>query len=168
MRGGRAGVGTSARVALFALLACGAAAVVLVSCGGDDGPGPPPGPERFFPLDFSSTYIEVRDCRPSVDHFPNVRVYVDPVAATAYVDSVNPLPVGTVCVKPMYSDGGCTTVIRYESMKKGPPGTAPATGDWEWQVVSVDGTVTESGQIPRCVSCHTGCKSTRDFTCTDP
>ncbi len=156
------------RAVLLALLAFAALAAAAVSCGGDDRPGQPPGPEPFFPLDFANTYVETRDCRLSADHFPNVRVYVNPSSATAYVDSVNPLPEGTVCVKPMYNDDSCTVVIRYEAMRKGPPGTAPATGDWEWQVVDASGSVTESGQIARCVSCHTLCKGPRDFTCTDP
>jgi len=162
--------GRRTRAVLPTLLASAAVAIAIVSCGGGGGPGPAPGPERFFPLDFASTYVEVRDCRPSVDHFPNVRVYVNPTSVTAYVDSVNPLPEGTVCVKPMYDDASCTVLIRYEAMRKGPPGTASATGDWEWQVVSIDGTVTESGQIPRCVNCHKldDCKRTRDYTCTDP
>jgi hypothetical protein len=161
-------MGRRTRGAALALVAGAVLGGALSSCGGDDGPGPAPGPEPFFPPDFASTFVEVRDCRQSVDHFPNVRVYVNPSSAAAYADSTNPLPEGTVCVKPMYGDDSCTVAIRYETMRKGPPGTAPSTGDWEWQVVDTSGAVTESGQIPRCVSCHTTCRGPRDYTCTDP
>lgn len=152
--------------AVAALLAALAIVAGLTSCGGDDDPGPQP-PERFFPLDLAG-FTEVRNCRPSVEHFPNVRVLIDSAAATAYVDSIYPFVEGTVCVKIVYNDDFCAQILEYNVMRKGPPGTAPASGDWEWQVANANGEVTASGQLAECISCHTDCTFGRDFMCTDP
>ena len=42
-------------------------------------------------------------------------------------------------------------------MHKGGIGSAPAGGDWEWQELDSDRKILESGQLPSCIGCHTGC-----------
>src|SRR5262245_32611571 len=105
----------------LALVALVTITICLVSCGGG-APAPPQGPDPFFPLDLAG-FVEVRDCRPSVDHFPNIRVYIDSAAATAYVDSIYPFVVGTVCVKVIYNNDTCSQIASYDVMRKGTPGT---------------------------------------------
>ncbi len=146
-----------------------AGAVALAGCGGDEGGPQPPGPDPFFPADFLTTYTQVRDCRFSVEHdLHSIQVYINPEAAKAYTDSIYPFAAGTICVKPEYTDPQCSQIAAYAVMRKGPPGTAPDGGDWEWQIVGADLKVVRSAQTEGCVDCHALCTNGRDFTCTDP
>lgn len=147
----------------------------LVACSGDDGgSGPPPTPvEPYFPDNFRATYVEVRDCRLTLEHADNgavnVQVFASPECATQYQAGTYPMPQGAVLVKPMWSDGGCSQLVGYVVMRKGPPGTAPNFGDWEWQEVNAAGEVLSTGVQSACLTCHADVDCVnRDFTCTDP
>jgi hypothetical protein len=132
-------------------------------------PEPVAGLEPFFPLNFIQSYNLVRDCRFSIEHDGhNIIVYASPEAADAYINGVYPFQPGAVVVKVLYNDPNCAQLAGYVAMRKGQAGTAPQSGDWEWQSVGVDGKVQSSGQLVSCISCHTGCTNGRDFTCTDP
>ena len=125
--------------------------------------------EAFFPPRFTDTYIQVRNCRFSSAHDGhNILVYASPGQAGAYVDGDYPLAQGTVLVKVLHSDPGCKTLAGYVAMRKGGAGTAPDGGDWEWQELDANRKILESGRLPSCIGCHTGCTEGRDFTCTDP
>ena len=169
MTGRAARAGRSIRTGLLVRLAICVAAALVSGCG-DDSAGPqPPMPDPFFPANYLETYPLVRRCRLSIDHDSwHIRVYVNPEAFTAYTDSIYPFAESTVLVKPLYSDTTCTQVVEYAVMRKGPPGTAPASADWEWQRVGADRKVLESGQIQRCITCHRSCTNGRDYACTDP
>jgi hypothetical protein len=149
-----------------------AALVVLVCCAGcgddDPEPLPPPAAEPFFPASFQQTYTHVVECAFSAAHDSSfVEVWVTPNAGTAYVNGAAAMPESSVCVIIMRSGGCAGDVIRYEAMKKGAPGSSPATGDWEWQAVRPDLSVIESGQIDRCSACHATC-SAKDYMCGGP
>lgn len=140
----------------------------LLACGSDT-TQPPPGPQPFFPADYASSYVLVRDCRFSLEHDSHeIVVHADPVSAPAYTNGTYPFAAGTVLVKTLYDDPACSQLAGYVAMRKGPPGTAPASGDWEWQRLDAGRRVLETGQIASCISCHSGCTQGRDFACTDP
>ena len=134
-----------------------------------DKPPASSGAERFFTAEFMKSYVQVRDCRLSIAHDGYfIVVYASPEAANAYKNGIYPFAPGTVIVKALYEDVECTKLAGYASMRKGEAGTAPASGDWEWQTVGGNGGVQASGQLQRCIGCHTACTEGRDFTCTDP
>ena len=124
--------------------------------------------EAFFPSRYQDTYIQVRNCRFSSAHDGhNILVYASPEQAGAYVDGIYPLAPGTVLVKVLHSDPGCEKLAGYVAMRKREDGTADS-GHWEWQELDAGKKVLESGRLPSCIGCHTGCTEGRDFTCTDP
>lgn len=151
----------------------GLSLLVLVSCG----PADPAGPSALVPTDYRSRYIEVRRCRGTIEHQPNpagdvirnIRVWVSPEGAQAYINNAATLPAGTVVVKEEFG-GSCNeadllawTVMRKEA------GFDPPNGDWHWQRVrSPARTVLEDGRVSRCIRCHdtTACRA-RDWQCTD-
>jgi hypothetical protein len=130
--------------------------------------------EPFYAEDYLTSYVEVADCRSSIDgHNPNtVRVHVTPGQAQAYLDK-EPLPEGTVIVKTETAGppSACATdaVVRITSMRKAAAGTAPNSGDWEWQEFIFGSKPSErEGQLADCLACHTdpACAA-RDYTCIE-
>jgi hypothetical protein len=151
------------RVFLWGLVVMGA-----ITCSGDAA-GPNNQAEPFFPLNFRQTYTLVRDCRFSIEHDGhNILVYTNPEAASAYLTGTYPFQQGTVIVKELYRDPNCSDLFGYAAMRKSAPGTAPQSGDWEWQNVGSDGKVQSGVQPSSCISCHLNCTEGRDLTCTDP
>jgi hypothetical protein len=147
----------------------------LAACSGDDGgSGPPPGPVApYFPADFLSSYVEVRDCRLTTEHADNgavrVQVYASPECAAQYLTAIYPLPQGAILVKELWGDAACSQLVGYVTMRKGAVGTAPTYGDWEWQEVTPGRQVLSTGVQTACLRCHAGVDClNRDFTCTDP
>jgi hypothetical protein len=154
------------------LLLCG---LGLAACSSDDGgSGPPPAPvDPYFPADFLTTYTEVRDCRPTLEHADHgalqVQVYASPDCATQYLAGSYPLPVGGVLVKPLWGDASCSQPVGYVAMRKAAPGTAPNYGDWEWQELDAARQVLSTSSAAACLTCHADVDCiTRDYTCTDP
>jgi hypothetical protein len=134
------------------------AALLFAAC--DEEPAPMPDP--FFPADFAAVWTEVRDCRQSIDHDLHfILVHANDASAEAYAAGDYPLPEGTVLVKSLFQDDLCTQPDGFASMRK-------AGGAWEWQKLAADRTVTESGALLQCSSCHASCTEGRDSTCTDP
>jgi hypothetical protein len=112
----------------------------------------------------------VRDCRPSVEHDLNqIRVLASPAAERPYLDQT-PFPVGAVLLKAEFADPECATdFVRFSAMRKEAAGFSPAAGDWYWQRILADGTVTNDGRDSTCINCHTRCDpSWFDTTCTVP
>jgi hypothetical protein len=136
-----------------------AAALVLGCC---DDPPPEDPPDPFFPADYAESYELVRDCRLSIDHdLTYIVVHANEVAAQIYQDEEWPLPDGSLLVKAGYDDDLCTSSIAYWAMMK-------VAGVWRWQQLEADRRVVSSGEVGRCVSCHSDCGDGRDSTCTDP
>lgn len=141
----------------------------LVACDGDPR-------EPIFPLDYRTTYREVRGCRFSIEHdFVRIRVLASPEAFDIYNDHGGPFPDGATLVKEELAmdDTRCEdAIVTLSVMKKLPPGTASDQLDWDWQ--EIDGaTMKESSptNIDKCAGCHTDCGIPPDGfegTCTVP
>jgi hypothetical protein len=126
--------------------------------------------EPIFPANYRDTYIEVRDCRSSNEHGGvSVRVLANDIGAQAYLDEANPLPVGSVIIKEEYAGSECEQdgeLVRWRVNRKEPPGFDPQDGDWHWQWVETDRSVTFDDKST-CIGCHqrTECLA-RDYMCT--
>jgi sugar lactone lactonase YvrE len=123
----------------------------------------------IFPANYRETYTEVRDCRFSLEHGGvMIRVLANPIAAQPYVDLANPLPVGSVVVKEEYNGTSCddANLIRWRAMGKQSPGFDPVDGDWHWQWVEADRSVTFDDKST-CIACHVRPEClARDHMCT--
>jgi sugar lactone lactonase YvrE len=132
----------------------------------------PEGPEPILPEDYRSTFVEVRDCRFSLEHGGvYMRVLASPEAAEAYQNNENPLPVGSVIVKEEFRDDHCDEVeelLRWRVMRKEEPGFDPVDGDWHWQLLTPRREVVEDTK-DSCISCHIQPDCVlRDYMCTLP
>lgn len=146
---------------------CFASLFAATGCGPD-----PSGAAPVFPEEYATTYREVRDCRRSSDHdLSFVRVLASPDAFDAYQMRDRAFPVGSVVIKEEHADEGCGDLLGWTAMQKEEPGSAGDAGDWRWQRVEPDRTVSEDGAPVLCVSCHQGCgvpPDGYDWTCTVP
>jgi hypothetical protein len=72
----------------------------------------------------------------------------------------------------MHADLQCNaTPSGFVSMEKLTSGSSPATGDWYWQELDANRTVTRSndkGNVQACLGCHVDCSLAEDWTCVDP
>ena len=143
------------------------AVLATVGCGSDD----PVAAPAIYPLDYETTYQEVRNCRNSLEHNGvRMRVLASPEAIAPYTGRALPFPAGSIVLKVQY-DGGDTScedeVIGATVMRKLAPGSSPDTLDWEWQ--ETDETHREiEFEVRRCTMCHKQCDPQYDATCTDP
>lgn len=124
----------------------------------------------IFPASYRNTYLEVRECRSSVEHGGvAIRVLANPTAAEPYRQELSPLPVGSVVVKEEYDDSDCsddTKLIRWRAMRKEAPGFDVDDGDWHWQWVNRDRRVLFDDKST-CIGCHTAPACfLRDLMCT--
>jgi hypothetical protein len=145
------------RVPLVALIAATACAQV------DN-----PNPEQVLPVDYLTSFVQVRGCRPSIDHMLSIVVRTRADLAGVYDEGPYPFPEGALLVKEQYRDGGCMDLAEYAVMKKRESGYDPNGGDWQWYRLDERQHVVESGKIARCVGCHRACGAARDRACTDP
>jgi hypothetical protein len=151
-----------------------ALAGVVPGCGGDAGPSPPPLGPSLLPADYATRFVQVRDCRNSIEHLPYILVKADPAVVARYNNGPFPFEVGNLIVKEEFSDRACTALTGYTLMQKEPAGYDPTFGDWHWQRLDAAGKVVHDGKGvgPQavCANCHLAtpaCK-VRDFTCTEP
>jgi hypothetical protein len=131
---------------------------------------PVPGIVPIFPASYRNTYVEVRNCRFSVEHDGvAIRVLANPVAVQPYLQNQNPLPVGSVVVKEEYNAAGCgddSKLVRWRAMRKEEPGFDAEGGDWHWQWVNRNRTVRYDDKST-CIGCHVAPACVvRDFMCT--
>lgn len=146
-------------------------AAAVASCGPE-----PTTPTSLVPSDYATRFVEVRRCRSTVEHQPNpsgdvvrnIRVWINPESAQAYINNAATLPAGTVVVKEEYG-GSCNAadLLAWTVMRK-EAGFDPPRGDWHWQRVRARAGVAEDGRVTRCISCHdtTACRA-RDWQCTE-
>ncbi len=121
-------------------------------------------PSAELPRDYVAVTSCAQSQHPARDH---VITWIDRGAESQWRTGKGPLPVGTRVVKVQYADVACRELTRYTAMQKGPPGTAPATGDWIWQLLDKRRGVRQHGQLSGCISCHRVCEDD-DWLCTWP
>jgi hypothetical protein len=127
--------------------------------------------EPIFPANYRDTFTEVRDCRFSTEHGGvMIRVLANSTAAQEYVDEVNPLPAGSIVIKEEFNAQDCSdlgTLVRWRAMRKEAPNFDPEDGDWHWQIVKPDRSVTDDTKTT-CIGCHNrpACLA-RDRMCTE-
>jgi hypothetical protein len=128
--------------------------------------------EPIFPANYRDGFIEVRDCRNSVEHGSvSIRVLVNPESAAAYQRNENPLPVGTIVVKEEFDGPDCSNdaeLVRWRPMRKEAPGFDPDDGDWAWQWVDAPARSVRFNDKATCIGCHRveACLK-RDYMCTE-
>jgi hypothetical protein len=139
-------------------------------------PGDPVTPEVVFPEDYAATYLEVRNCRRSIDHDVNfVRVLADPAAYEPYMGRTAEFPVGAVVLKVEYvEEADCLAdadIERWSVMRKEEPGFGgDEYVDWYFQRVNVRREVISDNE-ERCTRCHSECgvlPDGYDGTCAIP
>ena len=131
-------------------------------CGGEHG--------AYFPENYKDSYKLIHGCAPTEEHSsPFFMAYINSEAYDAWA-AFEVLPEGSTLVKVQYKNSNCTVLDVYTVMRKGPPGTAPDSMDWEWQNADEYGQVVESGQVNYCITCHSGCETENnpDFACLRP
>jgi hypothetical protein len=154
------------RVAIDEMLA----AVNVALGSGCATPSPTPSPvQPVFPTDYRDTFVEVRNCRFSLEHGGvNIRVLANPTAAQPYLDNDNPLPVGSIVVKEEFGGAGCAEAnfLQWRALRKEAPGFDPVDGDWHWQWVNADRSVRFNDKST-CIACHIAPEClARDHMCT--
>jgi hypothetical protein len=140
------------------------AALLVVGCAQVDSPNP----EVVLPVDYLTSFVSVRACRPSLDHMTAIVVRVPPAVVPIYDQGPYPFPAGTLLVKEQYRDPQCMDLTEYDIMKKRDAGYDAAGADWQYYRLDERQHVLETGKVPRCVSCHRSCGAARDRACTDP
>jgi hypothetical protein len=130
-------------------------------------------PEPLVPEDYAATFVEVRDCRLSIDHeLEHVRVLAPPDVAAVYTARAGDFGDGALIVKERHAADDCSDApIGYAAMRRG-AGYWEVGGDWHWQLLDADFRVDEDGRVERCATCHaicgTGPEGGFDWTCAMP
>jgi len=128
----------------------------LVACHGATSTKP------ILPVDYATTFTQVRPCRSSPDHdLNNVTVFADPLALEPYTNRDNPFPEGAIVVKPQYgpNDKSCASdIIQWTVMQKlgDADGGSFATDGWHWQRLDARRKLLTDNDT-RCIDCHTDC-----------
>jgi hypothetical protein len=153
-----------------------ALALISVSCGGTDAPAV----TSLVPADYAATFVQVRDCRTTIEHafstpdggptVTNIRVLINPESAAAYLANAPTLPANTVVIKEESNAADCSNVIS-RSVNVKQEGYDPTNDNWHWQrVLASNNAVLMDGRVPFCISCHQSeCAAmNRDLMCTTP
>ncbi len=121
-------------------------------------------PDVVFPPDFAGSYQKLHGCSPSAHPAAKyVVTWLSPdgkdamasfVALPVGATEIIAWPVGMVLVKAQYDDAGCKDLKAYTAMKRLPPGTASAAGDWRWQHLSGEGECYNCDGGTGCSGCH--------------
>ncbi len=151
--------------------------VALATCGTPT-PAPDASAPSLVPSDYRSRFVEVRNCRATIEHLSAastgavtnaIRVLINPEASRLYLANAIQLPAGTLVIKEEFDDDRCAHLTGWTVMRK-EPGFDDPHGDWHWQRVRAsDGRALEDGRVSRCFNCHNRPACTRrDWQCTDP
>ena len=117
---------------------------------------------------YISSTVDALCAAPTADHYAAARkqnphastfitVYVNNIGREAMFSKQPKFPEGSVIVKEKKGNNSeaRTTTLLYTVMRKREAGYNPTVGDWEFSVVSGEGTKVEaSGKIQNCQSCH--------------
>ncbi len=130
------------------------------------------GDDPIFPANYRDTYQLVRDCRNSIEHANQIRVWVNNIGEAAYLNDENPLPVGTIVVKEEFAAGTCdddNDLEFWSVMRKEAAGFDPANNDWDFREYSAPDRSRLPTPSQTCIACHNDpdCVA-RDYMCTVP
>lgn len=127
--------------------------------------------EPAFPVDYTRSFVEVRNCRTSSEHDShNIRILASPSALAPYQNRDAGFPLGAMLLKEErdFGDVDCSgPVLLWTVMTRSPD--AGADG-WHWQSVSAERRVLTTNE-GRCIGCHAGCGQSPDGyqgTCAVP
>ena len=88
-------------------------------------------------------------------------IYINALAKKAYIEQWSLLPVGSIVVKPLYSDSDRTETSKLTIMIKMEKGYDRDNGDWWYGVYDETGMEGwYQGKIKSCIKCHTHGKET--------
>lgn len=97
----------------------------------------------------------------SGSHQAWVDIYVNELAKKAYIEKWRLFPVGSIVVKPIYSDQERSETSKLTIMVKMEKGYDSDNADWWYGVYDESGTeVWHQGKIESCIKCHTRAKET--------
>jgi hypothetical protein len=135
-------------------------------------PSAPPASNALslLPADYLQRFVEVRGCRPSIDHdLQRIVIKTEPGTLPRYQQGPFPLDTGALIVKEEFADPDCRLLSGWTLMRKEPAGYDDRSGNWRWQRLDAAGKVLEDGKLPRCAGCHAAAAcQVRDFTCAEP
>jgi hypothetical protein len=98
---------------------------------------------------------------PSADHNAWFDIYVNTIAKKAYVEKLSLLPVGSIVLKPLYSDEQRSETAKLTIMLKMEKGYDRENGDWWYGVYDKTGMKgSYQGKIQDCITCHKLAKET--------
>jgi hypothetical protein len=123
----------------------------------------------FLPLNYKSTWQNVRACRLVIQHANQYQlVFANSIAVDPYTAGASPLPAGSVVVAEQHgNDASCNNLLGYYLMAKENPGYDSAAGDWHWQELDINQRVSQDGHLTTCSSCHAK-PPCNDFLCSPP
>ena len=143
--------------------------VLALGCPGTD---PPPVADIIFPENYRESFTIVRDCRNSIEHTSQIRVWINDIGLAGYQANASPLPEGTIVIKEEFAANVCDNDDNLEFwsvMRKEPAGFDPGANDWRFQEVSSPNRLITLDNNATCIGCHTdeACIP-RDLMCTLP
>ncbi|HKO93647.1 MAG TPA: hypothetical protein VJU61_20985 [Polyangiaceae bacterium] len=146
---------------------------LFAACSADE-PSTPAGAPPLFPADYAQSYTLVRDCRLSIEHdISMIRVLASPSALATYQNRDGEFAPGALLLKEEYGSENpdCSgPILGWTLMQKLAAGSSPETLDYHWQKVNAEREIVSDDQA-RCISCHTGCGSSKEGylnTCAVP
>ena len=123
----------------------------------------------YFPQNWEQGLVQVSACAPTEHPAGGFqKVLMTPKAAAQLKAKQFPIARGEVVVKAQYKDDATCRgdIDLWTAMRKGKKGTAPDSGDWEWQTVWGSGKIAQQGQLQFCIDCHEGCAGDEtDYLC---
>ena len=97
----------------------------------------------------------------SGSHRAWVDIYVNELAKKAYIEKWRLFPVGSIVLKPIYSDQERSETSKLTIMMKMEKGYDPDNADWWYGVYDESGMeVRYQGKIKSCIKCHARAKET--------
>ena len=101
------------------------------------------------------------DALASGSHRAWVDIYVNELAKKAYIEKWRLFPVGSIVLKPIYSDQERSETSKLTIMMKMKKGYDPDNADWWYGVYDESGMEARyQGKIKSCIKCHTRAKET--------
>lgn len=123
----------------------------------------------LVPETFPEGFVEVRDCRFSVEHNAvHIRILAPTDVAQVYLDGQYPFAAGDLVVKQEFRDSACTELVGMTAMQRRSAQDPMSGGDWSWQRLDEAAVPIGPEDARTCSGCHESCTMGRDGVCADP